>query len=106
MVIFTWFSFSFLQLVAYCGTVLIQLILLLSHTKCTNWTSCIKSCTKCGIVDRLAQVNQPCVIVVFMLKFTAQDSLIHDLSRGLGTRHAPLCTNLGSTVQSLCSLET
>ncbi len=49
---------------AYCGTVSIQLILLLSHTKCTNSTSCIKSCTKCGIVDGLAQVNQPCVIVV------------------------------------------
>ncbi len=56
LVIFMWFSFSFLQLVAYCGTVLIQLILLLPHTKCTNWTSCIKSCTKCGIVDGLAQV--------------------------------------------------
>ena len=57
LVIFTWFSFLFLLLVAYCGTVLIQLILSLSHTKCTNWTSCIKSCTKCGIVDGLAQVN-------------------------------------------------
>ncbi len=38
--------------------------------------------------------------------FTAQDNLIHDLPHGLGTRHAPLCANLGSTMQILCNLET
>ena len=36
----------------------------------------------------------------------AQDSLIHDLPGGLGTGHSPLCTNLGSTVQNLGTLET
>ncbi len=99
MVIFMWFSFSFLQLVAYYGTVLIQLFLLLSHTKCTNWTSCIKSRTKCGIVDGLAQVNWPCVIVVFMLS-SLPKAYILGLPHGLGTRYTPLCTNFDSPVQS------
>ncbi len=76
MVIFTWFSSLFLLLVAYCGTVLIQLILLLSHIKCTNSTSCLCNFVQFRDLALVVELIKPKILKSYnscnLLKFCAK----------------------------------